>query len=71
MKITLRALRVNAGFTIKEASDKLGISSVTLRSYENKKTKPNIDLLNRMLKLYNVKFSNFEYSNEDQELILT
>lgn len=71
MKITLKALRVNAGFTIKEASDKLGISSVTLRSYENKKTKPNIDLLNRMLKLYNVKFSNFEYSNEDQELILT
>ncbi|MDO4963005.1 MAG: helix-turn-helix transcriptional regulator [bacterium] len=71
MKITLRALRVNAGFTIKEASYRLGISSVTLRSYENKKTKPNIDLLNRMLKLYNVKFSNFEYSNEDQELILT
>lgn len=71
MKITLKALRVNAGFTIKEASDKLGISSVTLRSYENKKTKPNIDLLNRMLKLYNVKFSNFEYSDADQELILT
>lgn len=70
MKISLRALRVNAGLTIKEASNSLGISSVTLRSYENKKTKPNIIILNKIFKLYNVKFNNFESLDENQELII-
>ena len=37
MKITLKALRVNAGYTIEKASEALGISTVTLRSYETKK----------------------------------
>ena len=37
MKISLRALRINAGFTLKEASKKISISSETLRSYENQK----------------------------------
>lgn len=71
MKISLKALRVNAGFTVKEASKALGISAVTLRRYETKKTKPNIEILNKMLKLYNAKFSNFEYSGEDGNLILS
>ena len=31
MKLTLKALRVNAGFTIEKASKELGISTVTLR----------------------------------------
>ena len=71
MKITLKALRVNAGFTIEKASKELGISKVTLRSYESKKTIPNIEMLSKMLKLYNAKFSKFEYSIEDNSLILT
>ena len=37
MKITLKALRVNAGYTIEKASEALGISTVTLRSYESEK----------------------------------
>ena len=52
MKITLKALRVNAGYTIEKASEALGISTVTLRSYETKKTIPNMEMLNKMLKLY-------------------
>lgn len=47
MKITLKALRVNAGYTIEKASEALGISTVTLRSYETKKTIPNMEMLNR------------------------
>ena len=70
MKITLKALRVNAGFTIKKASKELGISTVTLINYETNKTIPNLQMLHRMLKLYNAKFSNFEYSEEDNALIL-
>ena len=30
MKLTLKALRVNAGFTIEKASKELGISTVTV-----------------------------------------
>lgn len=33
MKLTLRALRVNSGYTLKNASENLGISTVTLRNY--------------------------------------
>ena len=71
MKITLKALRVNAGYTIEKASRELNISSVTLRNYETKKTIPNMEVLNKMLKLYNAKFSKFEYDAVDNALILS
>lgn len=70
MKITLRALRVNAGFTIEKASKELGISTVTLRSYETNKTIPTIKMMNKMLKLYNAKFSNLDDLTEDNNLIV-
>lgn len=70
MRITLKALRVNAGYTIESASSELGISTVTLRSYETKKTIPNMEMLNKMLKLYNAKFSKFEYDAVNNALIL-
>lgn len=69
MKFSMKALRVNAGFTLEEASKKLGISRVTLRNYETNKTKPNIELLNDILKLYNAKFSNLEYTFENDKVI--
>ena len=69
MKFTMKALRVNAGFTFEEASKKLGISRVTLRNYETNKTKPNIELLNDILKLYNAKFSNLEYTFDNDKVI--
>lgn len=70
MKITLRALRVNAGFTIEKASKELGISTVTLRSYETNKTIPTVKMMNKMLKLYNAKFSNLDDLTEDNNLIV-
>ena len=70
MKITLKALRVNAGYTIKKASRELGISTVTLRNYEIKKTIPNMEMLSKILKLYDAEFSKFEYSAKDNALIL-
>ena len=54
MKLTLRALRVENGLTLKEASKKLGISTVTLRSYEYYRTIPNVEMVNKLLALYNV-----------------
>ena len=70
MKLTLKALRVNAGFTIEKASKELGISTVTLRSYETNKTIPTVKMMNKMLNLYNAKFSNIDDLTESYELIV-
>ena len=70
MKLTLKALRVNAGFTIEKASKELGISTVTLRSYETNKTIPTVKMMNKILNLYNAKFSNIDYLTESNELIV-
>ena len=50
--ITLKAARVNAGFTQKDASIKLGISRGTLQSYEMYKTKPDIEMAKKIAELY-------------------
>lgn len=70
MKLTLKALRVNVGFTIEKASKELGISTVTLRSYETNKTIPTVKMMNKMLNLYNAKFSNIDDLTESNELIV-
>ena len=70
MKLTLKALRVHAGFTIEKASKELGISTVTLRSYETNKTIPTVKMMNKMLSLYNAKFSNIDDLTESNELIV-
>ena len=53
-KYSLKAIRVNAGLTMKEASEKIGISVVTLRNYEKYKTIPNIKIIQKMLGIYKV-----------------
>ena len=65
MKISLKALRVNSGFTIEEASKKLGIGKETLRNYENNKTSPDQKTLNKILELYQAKYDDvlFEKKN--------
>lgn len=70
MKISLRALRINAGLTLKEASKQLSISSETLRSYENKKTIPDFKRLSQILSLYNVKYGDIVYSDDYKDLII-
>ena len=53
-KYSLKAIRVNAGLTMKEASERIGISVVTLRNYEKYKTVPNIRIIQKMLEIYKV-----------------
>jgi DNA-binding XRE family transcriptional regulator len=52
MAITLRAARVNAGLTQNEAAQKLNISRGTLASYEKYKTKPDIEMAQKIADLY-------------------
>ena len=52
MAITLKAARVNAGLTQKEAAKSLKISKGTLASYEMYRTIPNVDIAQRIANLY-------------------
>lgn len=54
MAVTLKAARVNAELTQKEAAEKLGISKQTLANYEMYKTKPDIEMANKMVALYDL-----------------
>lgn len=51
-KITLRAARVNAALSQKEAAGRLGINPATLRSYEDGHTSPDWDIVQKMERLY-------------------
>lgn len=52
MMVTLKAARVNAGLTQKEAAHALGISKSTLANYEKYRTKPDIEKSVRIAALY-------------------
>jgi transcriptional regulator with XRE-family HTH domain len=52
MAITLKAARVNAGLTQKEAAEKLGIALDTLRNYEAGETFPAVPTIQRIEVLY-------------------
>ena len=70
MKFTLRAIRVNNGYTLEEASEKLGISTVTLRSYEYYRTVPNINMVNKILELYKVNIDDISFVPKNKELFI-
>lgn len=53
MKLTLRALRVNADLRLKDAAEALGISRYTLRNYELSRREPNLGTFLKMCQLYN------------------
>lgn len=52
MPIHLKAARVNAGLTQAEAAKKLGISKNTIVNYEKYKSKPCIEIAQKMAELY-------------------
>lgn len=58
MAIHLKAARVNAGYTQKEAANLLGISKGTLASYEKYRTVPDIETAKRMADLFKTSVDN-------------
>ena len=58
IKLTLKAARVNAGLTQKEAAEKLGISNATLCKWEQGSSMPNIQQVQQICDLYDVSYDN-------------
>ena len=65
MAITLKAARVNANFTQKEAAKRLGISKGTLASYEKYRTIPAVDTAKRIADLYGLDVDGIIFLPED------
>lgn len=65
MAITLKAARVNAGLTQKEAAKLLGISKTTLASYEMYRTIPSIDMAHKISALYGLDVDGIIFLPED------
>lgn len=57
-RITLKAARVNAGLTQKEAAEKLNISNRTLCSWENGLSVPKADKIDVICALYGIGYDN-------------
>lgn len=57
-KMKLKAARVNAGLTQKEAAEKIGVSNKTLWSWENGMSVPNQIYIDRICELYGVSYDN-------------
>lgn len=61
LKITLKAARVNAGFTMSEAANRLKISVCTLSNYEKGKTYPPTNLIPEIEQLYKVEYNHINF----------
>lgn len=51
-KITIKAARVNAGLTQRQAAKMLGINPDTLSRYESGHSIPRVDMIDKMAKIY-------------------
>lgn len=58
MKLTLKALRINKGYSQKKASSLIGISEETLANYEKGLTYPDIPTLKKIEEVYETKYDN-------------
>lgn len=69
--LTLRALRVNRGWTLEEASTLIGVSKETLSNYETGKSYPDVPIIKRIEDIYNISYDkiNFLVSNNDNIVI--
>lgn len=58
MKITLKAARVNAGLTQKQAAAKIGVTKETISSWERRKSYPNTEMLQKIESTYHIPYDN-------------
>ena len=62
MGVSLKAARVNAGYTQDEAAKQLGISVSTISNYERGKTEPDYSVIVEMVRLYKLPFDDIYFS---------
>lgn len=58
VQISLKAARVNAGLTQKEAGKAMGVSSDVISNWERGITYPNVEQVKRIEKVYKISYDN-------------
>ena len=71
MRLTLRAIRINNGWTIEEMAKKIGVSVDTLRNYEIYKTYPDIPIVERILQITNMKYDDIIFLPNNYDKTVT
>ena len=61
LKISLKAARVNAGFSQREVADKLKVSNKTICKWENGETFPSVEKITLLCELYGVPYDNINF----------
>ena len=57
MKATLKAIRVNNGWSQEEAARLYGVSVATLQNYELGKTFPDVPIINRIIEVTGISYN--------------
>lgn len=57
MKLTLKALRANSNMTQAEAAKAIGVSEFTWSNYEKGKTYPDVLIIKKIEKAFNISYS--------------
>lgn len=65
LKMTLKAARVNAGLSQKEAANKMGVTSGTLSNWERGRSYPNAINIKQIENVYAVKYDNIIFLPKD------
>lgn len=61
-RFSLKAARVNAGYSQKEAANLLEISNTTLCNWENGRTFPDQPMIEKLCKLYGVTYDMIDFA---------
>lgn len=61
VRISIRAARVNANLSQKEAAYLLGVSNKTLGKWENYESFPGADMIPKICELYGVSYDNLYF----------
>lgn len=61
MPITLKAARMNKGYDQETAARLIGVSSDTLSNYERGKTFPDVQILKKIEKVYDIKYDDINF----------
>lgn len=64
---SLKAIRINSGLTLEEASKLIGVSIATLFNYEHFRTAPDNEKLKKIMEVYNVHYDEIRFLPSEKE----
>ena len=64
---SLKAVRINLGLTLEEASKLIGISKYTLFNYEHFKTVPNAENIRKIERAYDINYNELRFVPNEKE----